>query len=385
MPTFDRLTRPNLRSLAPGEKLTEHGIIYEKLPSGDGRFSIQLRIDGQKIHRTIGRESEGATRGDAEAVIERLKTEARQGRLKLPKGRKLEMSFREAADKYITALKQTEGKSIDRKELKFKLHLNPFFGSKPFGGLSTFDIDRYKAERKARGAKPATINQELAILSHLYSRAKAWGWINDRPFELKKYREDEGRTRYLTPKECGKLLDEAKKINEQLYLFVKIGLSTGMRVSEITAMRLSDILFSQKIIYIPLAKAGSREQPMTDELALYLKDYIANHCKPGQEWLFPYKRSKTGHRLNFRKEYRQAVENAGLDPAEVVRHTMRHTAVSLLVQAGVDIPTVMNISGHKTQKMVMRYSHRNGEHIRNAMGELESVLQNSRVKHINEA
>jgi site-specific recombinase XerD len=37
-----------------------------------------------------------------------------------------------------------------------------------------------------------------------------------------------------------------------------------------------------------------------------------------------------------------------MNPEEVLRHTLRHTAISHLVQAGVDLPTVKRISGHKT-------------------------------------
>lgn len=65
------------------------------------------------------------------------------------------------------------------------------------------------------------------------------------------------------------------------------------------------------------------------------------------------------------------VKRAGLNPEEVVRHTLRHTAITHLVQADVDLPTVQRISGHKTLQMVVRYSHQNGEHIRSAMDVLE--------------
>lgn len=65
------------------------------------------------------------------------------------------------------------------------------------------------------------------------------------------------------------------------------------------------------------------------------------------------------------------MEAAKLDPKQVVRHTLRHTAITHLVQAGVDLPTVKRISGHKTLAMVERYSHRNGEHIRAAMNKLD--------------
>lgn len=62
---------------------------------------------------------------------------------------------------------------------------------------------------------------------------------------------------------------------------------------------------------------------------------------------------------------------AGLNSAQVVRHTLRHTAVSHLVQAGVALPTVQRVSGHKTLAMVARYAHQDGDHIQAAMVKLE--------------
>lgn len=68
-------------------------------------------------------------------------------------------------------------------------------------------------------------------------------------------------------------------------------------------------------------------------------------------------------------------EEAGPDAKTVVRHTLRHAAITHLVQAGVDLPTVQRISSHKTLQMVVRYSHQNGEHIRAALDKLESRSQ----------
>jgi site-specific recombinase XerD len=67
-----------------------------------------------------------------------------------------------------------------------------------------------------------------------------------------------------------------------------------------------------------------------------------------------------------------------MDPRQVVRHTLRHTAITHLVQAGVDLPTVQRISGHRTLQMVVRYSHQNGEHIRAATDKLDERYRSTR-------
>jgi integrase len=124
------------------------------------------------------------------------------------------------------------------------------------------------------------------------------------------------------------------------------------------------------------AKAGAREQPITAHLAHYLASLMAM-AQPGQEWLFPA-HSGNGHFIGIEKPFRRVVAAAGLDPKKVVRHTLRHTAITHLVQAGVDIPTVQRISGHKTVQMVLRYSHANGRHIQTAMDRLDARYRGSR-------
>jgi integrase len=65
---------------------------------------------------------------------------------------------------------------------------------------------------------------------------------------------------------------------------------------------------------------------------------------------------------------RDVVKAAGLDPRQIVQHTLRHTAITNLVKVGVDLPTVQRISGHKTLQMVARYNHQNGEQFNRQSG-----------------
>jgi hypothetical protein len=48
-------------------------------------------------------------------------------------------------------------------------------------------------------------------------------------------------------------------------------------------------------------------------------------------------------------------------------HVMRHTAITALVKAGIDLPTIQRISGHKILAMVLRYTHVHSTHIDQAI------------------
>ncbi len=168
---FTRLTRAKQRALLPGKKMSEHGIDFEKLLNGDGRYTISVMVDGRRIHRVLGKESEGVTRLEAEELIAKLRTEARQGRLHLSKGRKLVLSFREAAEKYLQKQREEGGKNYHRKEGELKRNLIPFFAGKPLDQISTSEIECYKKSRSEKNFKNSTINRDLATLSHLFSKA----------------------------------------------------------------------------------------------------------------------------------------------------------------------------------------------------------------------
>lgn len=398
--TFEKLTRPVMRKLAAGERINEQGITFERLGDGDGVFTVNVMVDGQRIHRVVGRESDGTTRTQAEEFIAKVRTDAKHDRLSLPKGRKIALSFRDAAKKYLEKLEIEGGKDLKMKRARLDGHLVPFFGNSPLSKISGFDIERYKKQRqqeptlrggdrvsakakeegaKARGGAPktapATINRELAALSHLFSKAVEWGWLDHRPPKINRFKEGDGRIMYMTVEQVATFIERARQSdNPQLHPFVVIGLGTSMRMMEILSIRREHVDVDRRLLYIPKAKAGQREQPITSELAAFLRTYIA--AMPSeQQWLFPSPRSKGGHTVDIRKPFIKAVTEAGLDPALVVRHTMRHTAITHLVQAGVDLPTVKRISGHKTLSMVERYSHQNGEHIQAAMDRLEQRMK----------
>lgn len=350
-------------------------------------------VDGTRIHRRIGNEAAGTTREQCEQFIEQARADARAGRLNLPQGRKVALGIAKAVASYLERLAQEGGKDIQKKRERFRLHLTPFFKDTPLAKIGAFDIERYKKHRLGeqsthggdRIGKPATpgagghvasvapgtVNLELAALSHLFSKAIEWGWITGKP-AIRKLKLDNARSYYLTTDQIGTLLAAARAdASEHIYPFIVVALETSMRRMEVLSIRLEHIDIARRSIYVPEAKAGAREQPITGHLADFLVGYL-KAASPGQVWLFPSETSAAGHVVSIEKAFSRVVTAASLDPGQVVRHTLRHTAITHLVQAGIDLPTVQRISGHKTLAMVARYAHQNGTHIREALEKLEA-------------
>ncbi len=211
----------------------------------------------------------------------------------------------------------------------------------------------------------------MGRLRHLLGRAVDWKWIPSLTVKVAKLKEGSGRIVYLTADQAEKLLAAARTDTSfAVHPFIQIGLETSMRRMEILSIRIEHVDLARRVIYIHKAKSGAREQPITGNLTHYLRKRMSA-LGPDQEWLFPSKRSVIGHTVSIEKPFRRVAAAAGLDPTQVVRHTLRHTAITHLVQSGVDLPTVKRIAGHSDIKITEKYAHQNSAHIQAAMDKLE--------------
>lgn len=378
---FQRLTRPAIRALEPGSRLQEHAITAEKLRNGDVRYSVNLMADGQRVHRVIGRESEGVTREQAERAIETIRTKAREGRLDLPKGRKIHRTFAEAAEEYLTRIEESGGKNLKPKRMHLRRHLIPYFGKQRADQLKEFGLKTYRVRRRAAGASDATINREMATLSHMLKSAVRWEWFGaDRVPPIDKEKEAQQPIVVLSDAQAAALMKAAMQDQDgRLWLFVMFGLGAAMRHREILKVRYDQIDFASRRIFIPEAKAGEREQPITPALADALRRQREMESD-SDGWVFPTVipgQSKHGHRTNMGRPFARAVVRAKLDPDKVTPHTMRRTAITRLVKAGVDLPTIQRISGHKTLAMVLRYVNVHGDHIDAAISALDGSFSDA--------
>lgn len=374
---FSRLTRSAIRSLQQGEKIMEHGITATRLMNGDIRYSINIMVDRQRVHRVIGRESQGATRAKAQRAIEAVRTKVREGSLDLPAGRKTSYSFGEASEEYLTRIAKhpKHGRNIERKKYHLRQRLAPHFNGQRIDNLTELSVAGYFALRLEEEAAQATINRELSTLSHFLNRCLEWGWIRKKP-RIDKGSEPRKKITTLSEVEETRLIKAAMDDQDPLtWLFAVIAIGTGMRHGEILRIRWDEIDFDLRRIYVAKAKAGQREQPIPPSLAKLLKEQWELGDRP-EDYIFQSagKNAKLPYRTTMAEQFRRTVIRAGLDSSKVTPHVLRHTAITSLVKAGIDLPTIQKISGHKTMAMVLRYTQLSDTHVDGAMANLDAAI-----------
>jgi integrase len=386
---YETITNNSVDALTEKGWLREAALEFERRRNGRGVFWANLMVNGQRIHRVLGYESPRFTVDKARRALEILRFRASEDRLRLPKGRKIEIRFAEAAKRYVEQLSNEGGRDLAAKNRRLALHLVPFFAKTPLAGITQATIQNYKKKRLSeiafRGGevnkpkdvslldttKPGTINRELAVLRHLLNKAVEWGWINALPCKVRLLQDDARRTEVLTPEECDRLLEAARNDdNEQIYPFIRVALDTGMRHMEILRLRRDRLDLSGLKVFIDKAKAGARMQPITAEVADCLRRHIAT-LPTNTNWVFPSPVSRTGHTGGVRKAFRRVARRAGLDPDRITPHTLRHTACSHLLRANVDIPTTQVVTGHKTVASLLRYFHADMPHVQGALNKLK--------------
>ena len=384
---YEKLTRIACRALKVGSSLHENGIIYTKLSNGYGRWRINVMVNGVRIHRTVGHDKDGTTREKVKAILMKLVADARDERLNLPQGRKLSLTFQECAKKYQKLMEESGGNNLIKKKEHLDNQLIPFFKQMAMDKITEFDIARYKKFRagcltkRNRLVSGATINRELATLSHLFNTALRLGWIKCKPasFGLDP-KAEASRIVCFTLKEAASLRAEAKKHHHQTYLFVRMGLATGMRCQEILTVQIANINFKEQSIFLPKTKTGPDTQKIPPKMMEYLDWYIKAYCR-GQKWLFPSTLKPGQPRETMRDAFRSIVASIGLCPNTYTPHVMRHTVGTWMNEAGVNDRVTMTFMRHKTDLMNKRYTHIADQRVSEAANQLENFGTTTQELH----
>ena len=341
-------------------------------PLGSCIWWINYYVEGQRHREKVGR------RSDALALYSKRKNDARAG-IKLPDSlkRKRAVLFEDlAADAMVYSKTHKRSHRGDICNLNSLL---PVFGKMQAKDITPKEISSYFATRT--DLKPASLNRYRSTMSMIFAEGIRNCRVQDNPARLVRLRKEvNARLRFLTYEEEALIRRIILKRCPQHEPAFTIALETGMRLSEQHNLEWPDVHFDRRQIQLVQTKNGfSRVVILSEEALTALKACQARrNPATSNVFLTRYGRPLQNPKAWFNPVMKNAVaENGAL--TDVTWHTFRHTFISRLVMAGVDVRTVQDLAGHKSIQMTMRYAHLSPDHKLEAVDRL-SAYRNEQIR-----
>ena len=171
----------------------------------------------------------------------------------------------------------------------------------------------------------------------------------------------------------------------KLHALLELLYATGMRVSELVSLPRRVLAGDDRVLTIK--GKGGRErlvplnQPAREALAAFLAEEAQKMQAgyPHSKWLFSA-HSEAGHvtRQHLGQELKRVAEDAGLDPARVSPHVLRHAFASHLLDRGADLRAVQQLLGHADISTTQIYTHVLEERLKKLVNEHHPLAKQGR-------
>jgi integrase/recombinase XerD len=238
------------------------------------------------------------------------------------------------------------------------------------------DISAYLRAAAEGGLAAASRARRLSAIRQLFKFLAAEGIIADDPahaFAGPKRGRPLPRT--LSAAEVDHLLETARKRIDgttgrdrvralRLHALIEMLYATGMRVSELVTLPRSVLTGDGRVLTIRGKGGRERIVPLNQAARTALDRYLNIGFEDGvapmlkTRWLFA-SRGAEGHltRQRLGQELKQLAADAGLDPARVSPHVLRHAFASHLLDRGADLRSVQQLLGHADISTTQIYTH----------------------------
>jgi integrase len=267
-----------------------------------------------------------------------------------------------------SAARNVEKTTAAKDASQMRTHVLPRWGDWPLVAIGRLDVQTWVKQMTHAGVGASTVVGSYHRFAALMSDAVLEGLIGASPcreIDLPKIVKPEPR--WLTRHEYDRvqLALAAMPRPEVWQAYVALGCFSGLRPGELGGLDVPTLDFDRHIVYVsqvvtrqglrPYGKTSSatRWVEFPDEVARLLWALVADRSQG------PVFTSPTGLRVNeanFRNRvWRPALAAAGVPQTDV--YTMRHTAASWWIQAGVPDYEVASALGHSSTRMVATYAH----------------------------
>lgn len=284
-------------------------------------------------------------------------------------------------------LSQRKPSTIMAAEGHLSKHVLPEIGRLRLDELSIERQQMFVSRLSGHMSRKTLLNV-LGTLSSILSTAIAWGYvtegINRNKLALPR-RTERPRSRFFTADEIRRIVKAAP---EPLATICLLAAMTGMREGEMFGLKVSDIDFDRKLIYVrrsvwrgkiqsTKSESSVRVLHMPEPLALRLKNYLQGWRPNALGLLFP---SRRGTPVNPNHVVPRKLHPL-LDKLKIERagfHAFRHSHSSLLVEMGAAVTVAQAQLGHSDLSTTLRsYTHVMPQAQRDAVDRLAVVLDSS--------
>lgn len=220
-------------------------------------------------------------------------------------------------------------------------------------------VRNYLAEQVREGRSKRTISRKLSSIKAFFNFLVKTGKIDHNPAEMIPFPKL-GKTipKFINIDDLFRLLDSIKTdtiLEKRNLAMFETFYSTGMRVSEIHGLNITDIDFDRQMIRV-LGK-GSKERmvPVGNRALVAIKNYRAGL----KENFIPVFLNKDFGRLTTRSIRRildKIVQECGLN-MPVSPHTLRHSFATHMLDSGADLRGIQEILGHASLSTTQIYTH----------------------------
>ncbi|NOR72719.1 MAG: tyrosine recombinase [Mariprofundaceae bacterium] len=222
------------------------------------------------------------------------------------------------------------------------------------------DIASYLGVLRKAGLKESSISRRRSSLSTWYGYLQEEGWREDHPVRnLPGMRRGRRLPKELSEKEV-ELLLTAPETGQPTGLrdrcMLELMYATGLRVSELTGLTLSNIDLQTGIVRVIGKGNKERMVPFGEEAEIWLKKWLQKRAGIASIHLFPGRSGKAMSRQNFWQRIKLYANQAGISPLPSP-HTLRHAFATHLLNHGADLRAVQMLLGHANITTTEIYTH----------------------------
>ena len=239
------------------------------------------------------------------------------------------------------------------------------FWSKKYKNLKYIDlkedqVNEYIAYLFKSGLKSSSVNRKISSLKALYLYLTKKNKIDVSPItQIVTPKQEKYLPTSMSEDEVEKLLnspDTSKRIEKRDKAMIEMLYATGMRISELTNLKVIDIDTQRSVVKV-LGK-GSKERliPFGESALESLSDYLSDRGESNSKEVFLSNRGTKLNRVSFWKRIKIYLSRENLKES-ISPHTLRHAFATHLLNRGADLRSVQLLLGHSDLSTTQIYTH----------------------------